>query len=233
MDYELKHKWHVDRSAWFIRLYVWLWLASESDINFCKLFWGYILFPVGVVFHAGAWVVVQISIWVDIHTRKKMVARATAGPSIPVEAKEKEEYKPNAILQWVGDKFAKLVMFTQTVWPKVRKPVGFFLWILGTLCVLAAIGVAIYFITKVPLSVWLYIVEVIVSVAAGLVLIFVLMWLLLDYWNVPVMWKSWRRRRRDKRAIKMEHKGMSFRQVMKQGYVAVKTNTCPQIVIKE
>jgi hypothetical protein len=44
MDIEYKHEMTVDANSWFIRLYVWMWEAKRSDINFCKLFWGY--FPV-------------------------------------------------------------------------------------------------------------------------------------------------------------------------------------------
>lgn len=32
----------VNRNAWFIRFYLWLWAADIEKIDFCRLFWGYV-----------------------------------------------------------------------------------------------------------------------------------------------------------------------------------------------
>lgn len=32
----------VNRNAWFIRFYLWLWVADIEKIDFCRLFWGYV-----------------------------------------------------------------------------------------------------------------------------------------------------------------------------------------------
>lgn len=46
------HVWTFDRSSPLIRAYLWLWEASEADINFCKLFWGTIFAPLALVIRA-------------------------------------------------------------------------------------------------------------------------------------------------------------------------------------
>lgn len=33
----------VDRDAWFLRFYIWLWAADVDKVDFCRLFWGYVL----------------------------------------------------------------------------------------------------------------------------------------------------------------------------------------------
>lgn len=32
----------VDRNAWFLRFYLWLWAADIEKVDFCRLFWGYV-----------------------------------------------------------------------------------------------------------------------------------------------------------------------------------------------
>lgn len=40
MDYKYTAK--VSKDSWFIKLHCWLWEADPDQIDFCKLFWGYI-----------------------------------------------------------------------------------------------------------------------------------------------------------------------------------------------
>jgi hypothetical protein len=43
---DYKHTWVLNENTWYIKLYLWYWMASKTDITFCKLFWGYsLLFP--------------------------------------------------------------------------------------------------------------------------------------------------------------------------------------------
>lgn len=32
----------VDRNAWYLRFYLWLWAADIEKVDFCRLFWGYV-----------------------------------------------------------------------------------------------------------------------------------------------------------------------------------------------
>ena len=57
MEVELKRRLRIDRDAWYVRFYVWLWEAwyvrfyvwlweaDRADADFCKLFWGLLLSP--------------------------------------------------------------------------------------------------------------------------------------------------------------------------------------------
>lgn len=44
-----RHTAHVHRDSWFMRFYCWLWAAEAEEADFCKLFWGYVLAPVGLL----------------------------------------------------------------------------------------------------------------------------------------------------------------------------------------
>lgn len=43
------HTWTFDKNSKLIRYYVWVWEASIRQLNFCKLFWGIVLSPIGLV----------------------------------------------------------------------------------------------------------------------------------------------------------------------------------------
>lgn len=56
----------VNRNAWFLRFYLWLWKADVESVDFCRLFWGYvfaipalivwaIIAPFYVLFLVGKW----------------------------------------------------------------------------------------------------------------------------------------------------------------------------------
>lgn len=45
---DYKHTWVIPRNAWYIKIYVWMWMAQEEEITFCKLFWGYALCWIGL-----------------------------------------------------------------------------------------------------------------------------------------------------------------------------------------
>ena len=50
---EYRHTAVVRADAWFIRLYCWAWLTESRNVDFCKLFWGLIVFmPVNLLVRA-------------------------------------------------------------------------------------------------------------------------------------------------------------------------------------
>jgi hypothetical protein len=54
---DYKHTWVLPKNAFYIKLYLWYWMADASEITFCKLFWGYSLmipfFPFRVMIGVG------------------------------------------------------------------------------------------------------------------------------------------------------------------------------------
>lgn len=77
----------VNRDAWFLRFYLWLWAADVDKVDFCRLFWGYvfavpfilirflILIPIMAIWdflvfmkNTGIWKVIDGLEWILEHT---------------------------------------------------------------------------------------------------------------------------------------------------------------------
>lgn len=45
---DFKYTWIIPREVWYVKVYLWVWDASPTEITFCKFFWGYALIWLGV-----------------------------------------------------------------------------------------------------------------------------------------------------------------------------------------
>lgn len=241
MSVELKHKWRVPRRAWFIRLYIYAWSfysvadreksgVSERDINFCKLFWGYLLMPLAFLVIKPIFHFVDVLVWLARRVPRRTAVLDTgtgatmpgAGPAPPPPSKG-----PSAILGWVGDAFAHLILKVQGVWLRVRTPVLWLSFVLAGTVAAASLGVAGYLVAT-----NLDAVVVGLGYGAAFVLaatILVLVGVALDRAGV---WRAvgWKLRGGGRKA---KHGTLGFVGVMRVGYRAVKTNTCPEIVLDD
>lgn len=43
------HVWKVNQTAWYLRLYVWLYSANPESVSFCSLFWGLLFAPAALI----------------------------------------------------------------------------------------------------------------------------------------------------------------------------------------
>lgn len=237
---ELKHKWHVRRDAWYIRLYVFAWSAyslaehakvtpSETDINFCKLFWGYLLMPVAFLFFKPLFHLIDTIVWAVRKIPRRRAALATgSGPTIPVAA-PKPKRDPSRFLTWVSEAFVRLSMRVQAVWLRVRKPVLWSLLVLAVLVALAAVGAIVYIIgTNVDETL-----RVLGLTALALGVLAVLLVVIVGLERVGFWRMVGRGLQRLGRGGKRKVKGgtLGFAGAMRVGYHAVKTNTCPEIVL--
>lgn len=234
---ELKHAMKVDEDAWFIRFYVWLWKAERSDINFCKLFWGLSLAPFGLLVRLVLTPFLFIARRLDaMHDRRRQqgiadmtqeaLERMLAGEPPP----ERERPTMMKMLDRIAVAFARLAMWSAGAWDflsrhkRFNKAVG--LAFLG-LAVLLAVGalVAVVWLAVAYASVTLVVVGVAVAVAVtGLIV--------LAMWGLGVF--SFAGGRIIQPAAKgVRTGGMGLFDVMRTGYVAVKSNTCPRIEFKD
>ncbi len=39
----------VRKDAWFIRFFIWCWGAKEENLDQCRVFWGLLFFPFGIL----------------------------------------------------------------------------------------------------------------------------------------------------------------------------------------
>lgn len=93
MQVDLKHTWRVRRKSWYVRFFLWLYETPETQVTFCKLFWGYALLwitlPVALIVK---------SLEVGVRTIKQVVPE---GPpeekptvTIPKRGRVEKEFKP-------------------------------------------------------------------------------------------------------------------------------------------
>lgn len=114
----------VNRDAWFIKFYLWLWVADIEKIDFCRLFWGYVfaipmlviklfLYPIfaiwdGLVWikRTGIWRVIAGVEWVLDHIITPPIRWVWDRiPAAPVE-RRKTSTKENRMLPAAGPTYA-------------------------------------------------------------------------------------------------------------------------------
>lgn len=238
---EYKHTWVIPRNAWYIRLYMLLWNADEKDITFCKLFWGYALCWVAIILRIVAIPLFLIAL-IPSPDRKpaaECVHGAAARSCETCKALRKEERDakklarkerrrnklPMRVLNAVSNGMVVVIQHIATVVRKCAWVPGA-LFILGCICLvggLIAVGYEAY--TTIPVKEGLQILLIIGAAAVAVVALTALIVgaiLLFTEAGVGL-------------GPKMGHGakkgGLKFRDVMRIGYVGVKSNTCPRVVI--
>lgn len=242
MDY--KHTIEVDRTAWFIRFYVWLWDAKETDINVCKLFWGY--FPLFVI----PWLVMRL-LWIPLRPiasyfdgylsswygrkKAKKKAKMPRPPRPPRAPKEKREHsRAQAFLNAVGAIVGAVTQVLAAVWwhligrhKRVKATLGFIARWGGVLIVMAltlgAVATIVYFAIK-----YFTVTLAILAAAAGIVggVVVIVLAIMLDE-AFGILGKV-----RD-RFLRPSGRGIrTFARLLWAGARGVKSQTCPQIKVR-
>lgn len=233
MDIELKHKWHLNPNAWYIRLYLWTYKGEKWNIDFCKLFWAYLFMPVVLPLRIFIWPLVRLLLVVVDHSDRKVRERRRAKTNEAI-ARQRTDYvapkpkKPSLgirFLSGIGTGFVKLSFFVQNVWFRYGKAIVIVSIYAIAAAILAGIGIGIYLLSQVPTDEILEALadfSIIVGaslggmIVAGLVIVGVLLGA-----------DAYKRRHPKK------DRQMKFRKVIKQGFVAVKSNTCPEIILDD
>jgi hypothetical protein len=211
---EYKHTITVSKDAWFIRLYCWLWEARASDINICKLFWGYVFFLPGLLFYTLIVIPARrIDLW---HYKRK-----SSEPIRPyVEPVKKEHPVMQRILGAISFSFAKVASIIGAFWYHISKYKKLNQFLAKALICIAA-GISIVLI-----GVLLYVAAINVTITAlilgGLIALFVAVVLALALDSIGFYSKAGR-------VIKTG--GSGFFSVLFSGLKAVKSNTCPQVKV--
>lgn len=216
MNVEFKHTLTVDRGASYLRFYVWLWEGDLDKISFCKLFWAYVFAVPGMFLRFGIFAPL---VWVAAHAprpRFKRTAKSLKGPPQMQRVLGRIETTGARVVQRFGSAW-RVVSFGG----RLQYWGGRLLMVLGGLIgagLVAGVGylVVSYFSTAVIVTA--AIAGLIASVAAVLVL------KALGVIEVigDLMLSGGRRARAG---------ALGFFGVMRAGYIAVKSNTCPRIEV--
>lgn len=219
---EYKHKWELDKSSKLIRFYLWVWETDESMINFCKLFWGVLFAPLALlVLKPACWVLVSISDWYNRRSAKRREQRISKSlleaDQEPFGAPAVPPRSPSKVLVAIEHFFLKIGMFfkaTARFWRYVS-------WVVMTAFIVFAVTFVIYEIANhftdfINGVLWVALMAVCVSIIA----LFVGLMIVLaerGTFGGPIQ--------------RVNRSWFGFWRIMGQGYKAVKTNTCPQVVL--
>lgn len=208
---DLKHEWKFKRNSPLIRFYLWAWDADPHAITFCKLFWGILLSPTLLVLWplaTGAeWLVERSDARKAARFNQELAARDEEDePMSATEAlaEERPSFRERQ-LENVGEFFAK---------PRPRKVariVGIAAMVIGGLALVGFVG---WFVVTNIVGVLI----VLAWLAGG----FVAVGLVVGVFYVL-----------DTRGVLKAggRKAKTAGRFLKDGFFAVKTNTCPRIVI--
>lgn len=115
---EYKHTVELDASSKTVRFYLWLWQASPSQINLCKIFWGYVFFWLALTLHGIAWVIRKMEVrrW----KRQELVAERAFKINEPILIKERKLREPSKLLDSIEMTFLKVSMWFSSHWHWMR-----------------------------------------------------------------------------------------------------------------
>ena len=226
----------ISRDKWWFRFYCWLWEADPDKAEFCKLFWGLLFSPIGLLMYGVGIVLLFLTKPVRVKHQKRVELRKLAQNQPPLPAEEKKKKRRaerlDTLIRWAGNvrsflrvlwtPFRAIERFVNRVedrWPWTELiPHVIFFGFLGSCGVYALYRVALI----VPWSEWaLYI-----GIFFGGIIVFGVYLLFFgrktgDLFLTGVLGAS--------RAAKKG--GLGFWQVMGIGYHAVKDRTCPIIEV--
>jgi hypothetical protein len=243
MDIEYKHEMTVDANSWFIRLYVWMWEAKRSDINFCKLFWGY--FPVFFLLNLVVFqLMIRPVIWLvgellDLLPERERPTELQKSIKLREERLVKQEKArlkddrgpslPQRFLSGVGAGASLLIMRISQFWGWVtsHKTVNFVVLraTLGIAILLSAGAIAgIIYLAVVNFGVTAIILAVIAGAIIAVLFIVALHYLGVLAKMANVSSAGWK---------KTKEGSKGFWEVMVDGFIAVKSNTCPKINLSD
>lgn len=229
MFYDDSHQLHarVSEDAWYLRFYLWVWGAERSRVDFCKLFWGVLVFGwFGLLIKPFVVVGERLGDYFRAKERARIdKAEAEWDPAAYAKERDAQRKRDEERRQRRAERFERwfgwapvladrVVSFFQRAWPVLRWP----LFALGGLLGLAALGAVGYllYLLAVTAPEYYLIVPLGILLGGGIVLGIVKL-----AGTDPVQAAG----------IHTKEVGLTFGQAISKGVHGIKNRTCPKIEI--
>lgn len=228
MNVELKHVWELPRDSVVIRFYMWLWDANPSDVTFCKLFWGYMFAIPALLF--VCLIAFPVLRMLDVIKRKMPPSRIPT-----LEDRERQRARKNRrqdSLKKIENCGVRFVMVFTSAWRFLRYP---FVFACGFV-VAGAIAFLIYQVSTVWSDVTVNVLQIVGELI--LAMVFVVIPVALAFvWLIRHGNFNWMGRTFSTATPKIVTTIIApfvfFAWVMKMGFISVKSNTCPRVVLTD
>lgn len=159
--FEYRHEARVREGSWFIRLYLWAWEARIEEMDFCRLFWGYIFMPLNLLLRAIVtpfylaflglrWTGRRIGLMFGRAMSSRSSSRAAApsvigrgvAPSPPRKQRKRRDY--TRILAFASRAGDRVVAGSQATWRVIRWPVRILLYVSAVVVAGAIVALTFY-----------------------------------------------------------------------------------------
>lgn len=230
-DITYKHTARVKADSWFIRFYRWLWEADLDQVDFCRLFWGYVFAIPNLIVRAVGYLPYKLGLVIAEKTedrRKSWKLTPSDEAAIRARARLRRAERKQMFEKFfsrVGAMADKVVASGKAIWPVARYPVYAVASIIGAALV-CLVGVGLYelvlLIIKNSTDV-LHVVFVVLMSIAGIALLVSLVigftWFFVDT--------------RYGKQVRTGTKGgfLTFTGAIRTGFFGIKSRTCPKIEI--
>lgn len=235
MEIDYKHTWVLPRRSLVVRFYMWLWDASPSQVNFCKLFWGYLFAVPALLFRLFAFpfVVAATELRKLMPPPKKLTEEEhEAREARRLVRVARRDERAQRWLDHISAAGVRLVWAITFLWRFLRYPFMAVFWGANLVCLAYLLYLMGTTWRNTTVDILLY-----TGIFAG-VLIFVALPLAvgfgalvergkLDWVITSVEWTA------PRVLIAAGAPFVFFFWVMKMGFISVKSNTCPRIELKD
>lgn len=232
-DITYKHTARVKADSWFIRFYRWLWEADLDQVDFCRLFWGYVFAIPNLLVRVIGYLPYKLGLAIAEKTEDRRRSwKLTPSDEAAIRARARvrrveRKQKFEKFFSRVGATADKVVAFGKAVWPVAKYPAYAVASIAGA-AVLCLIGVGLYELALLiienstdVLHVALIVLAVVAGIALTVGLAIGLGWFFMDT--------------KYGKQVRTGTKGgfLTFGGAIRTGFFGIKSRTCPKIEVVE
>lgn len=250
-DLEYRHTATISRDAWFLKLWSWAWMTEPENADFCKLFWGFVFMPLNLFVRIVGfpfWLIFQILkalapvIGSHLPARKPERKLTHAEMMAMVKAKqEADEARLQKRRRRKKEREAAISVFLGKIGAAADRVVGvvragwsilkWVVYLIGAAMTVALAGGLVWGVVELAPLIGDHWVTILTAIGLSIGFCLLLLFLLTVGAGTAFFFAETRKGLATRRMMKSG--SSTFFHIMYMGLVAVKTRTCPKIVVKD